>query len=549
MTQAVVKEHEHTVVNGVLKRTSPSAMQTYRACPRKWYYKYCEHRPDHPPSKGQARGTEGHERIKHYLLTGQNVLDPLEHLGVDRGLIPMPNSERAARGFPLSAMALVEHEFRLPTRFGVPLVGAIDLIDPIGATHWRVADWKFKKSIDAYAATEAALTDPEHSDGIQMLSYNAVVAAGIGQGPTRLEPPLETLTQHVTFQTQGARDVKPTSTTIATGAALQKWQSGVEVLIPKMQETAAESVALSVVGNEKNCHAYGRDCPYIEACYDPMARIKASLKGLDAGSSLKGLTATKGKEDMGIFKKGSPEAQAAKPDFPAQNIAPHAVSITAPDQPPPPRPGAPQHGAIEKLNALVKEGKTVNEAKKIIIEGDTGPIPPAAPSPETPLAATEPAPTKKGRKPKSAPTPTVSAPLSDDAILAQGPDTQDEGEEIQAKPSAPAAPGRVRLYIDCQPLGVKTSNLLALVEVLQDQIIAAAKLEVSDLRQSTDSLMGFNKWKAYLASHASEQLAKGKIPAGDYIVMGADERVRCVAEVFAAKLPAGHVVVPIGRGL
>jgi hypothetical protein len=542
-----VSEHEHSVENGVLKRTSASALQLYKACPRKYFYKYVEHRPDHPPSKGMARGTEGHERIKHYLLTGQNVLDPLEQLGIDRELIPMPNPERAKRGFPVSAMALVEHEFRLPTRFGVPLVGAIDLIDPLSPVHWRLTDWKFKKSIENYAATVAGLTDPEHSDGIQMLSYNAVVAAGIGEGPARLAPPLETVTEHVTFQTQGRRDVKPTSTTIAVGAAVDKWQRGVEVLIPKMQATAAETVALSVFGNEKHCHAYGRDCPYIEACYDPMARIKASLKGIDAGSSLKGLkadTIEKGKDNMGIFKKGSAEAEAAKPAF----AAPAAVSITAPDQPPTPKP------------------------RSIIIEGDTGPIPPSsdaldaaarqmhvaaarrslegAPTPETPLSVAEPTAAKKGRKPKSAPTPTTSAPVETVAeyVALEKADRVPAETRTEYVAEVPVARG-IRLYIDCQPLGAKTSNLLALVEVLQDQIIVAAKLEVSDLRQSTDGVMGFNKWKAYLASHASEQLATGKIPAGDYVVMGADERVRCVAEAFAAKLPPGSVVVPIGRGL
>ena len=109
------EERPRPVVDGVMQYTSVSAMQKAHACVRQWRYKYVERLPDNPPSKGQLRGMQGHSRIQTFLQKGLDVLDPLERLGVEKGLIPAPGAD-----------LLVEEHFGSPTplyALTVPMTG------------------------------------------------------------------------------------------------------------------------------------------------------------------------------------------------------------------------------------------------------------------------------------------------------------------------------------------------------------------------------------------------------------------------------------------
>ena len=212
------------VVNGVPLYTSPSALQKFNTCQRQWFYRYVLRLPDKPPSKGQQRGKEGHARIEHFLRTGQDVLDPLETVGRVTGHIPVPGVgllvEQAMGGaFPL----VVD---------GLPLIGRIDVVNLRAAETGlvEVTDWKFKRDLGQYGATAAELCDPAADAGIQMVSYAEWVRRYTNARRIRL--------RHVTFQTQGRRNVEEVATEVAAPTVPELFRH-VEDLVTRLRVVAA----------------------------------------------------------------------------------------------------------------------------------------------------------------------------------------------------------------------------------------------------------------------------------------------------------------------
>ena len=450
-----------------MQYTSASAIQRHRRCNRAWYFRHVAGLPDKPPSEGVKRGLEGHARFEHYFKTGQNTLDPLEQM--------------ALKYLPASGVA--ETEFSMDSGYGFPVVGKIDLIAP-GSGVTRIIDYKFKSSIAKYGSNAADFIDPAKDDGVQMLTY--AVSGNAGGSRLSLE--------HIDLQWRGRREVAHEAVEISAHEARVLWHNGVRPELPKMMETARAPTALKVFGNEKACHEYG-GCAYLNECFDPITRLRASVRAMDAKPGEE-------KKTMGLLGKKSSNPNAV----PAPEAPEEAVIDLMPDQPETPRP---------EEEALVGPVEEISEPEAV-----SSPLSAAAETPVSGSETTELAPKKRGRPRKARTTAESEAPAST---------TVDE----------------VYLYIGCYPVNQKVTPLLLWVQGLNDRIIEAARLgkQLTDLRASSDQALGYSKWKGYLSDLARHEIIEGRIPPGHYIMLGDDdERVTVVATELASRLPAGHVI-------
>lgn len=286
-----------------LHHTSVSGIQLFRMCKRRWNYKEVQGLSD-PPGKAAKFGVAGHKRLEHYLKTGQDILTPLERLGVERGYVPTPG-----------AGLLVEHRFKGELQIsGIPLNGYIDLVNkrhlqdlsstPNGFLTLR--DWKFKGSLD-WESSVADLVDPLKDSGIQMLGY-----AEWARVNAKLFPGMQTVRlSHVTFvRPPKPRDCAETHADLPIESVAALWQ-GVAPHVVGMRETAAEADPKNVEPTEgdSTCHAFRVECPYAKQCRSKAARFAAIFKKHRTDAEL---TAGQGAETMGMgdrFKKpGTPAA-------------------------------------------------------------------------------------------------------------------------------------------------------------------------------------------------------------------------------------------------
>jgi hypothetical protein len=510
-----------------------------------WHFRKVLHKPDKPPSKGQVKGTEGHKRLAHYLTTGQDVLSDLERLGVERGLVPLPDT----------SSQLVEHKFTALDADGVPLLGYIDLVDYAGV-YPRVTDWKFKKSIDKWGATKESLIDPHHSDGIQMLGYAEWIR--------RQGFKLDVVLRHVTFQTEGKRDVVEAAVTISLDIVREHWLEVSKAIAP-MKAAAKESDPFKVEPNFKACDKYG-GCAYRSICLAPLARLTAGFKKEHEMSLLKKLAGTVAPSTPAPSAPSATAPPASGPIIPsASTTAPvPAQAVIAPGGP---RsvvidvaPGETEQQARERFireqqakpaAVLPPDAPSSNPAAFSVPAGTpaVNPAPggtagagtvsspvvpavtptPATPSPSPAQGVTADAPKpRRGRPPKSAAQRAVEAAIPTPSSVPQA-----------AIPDASGSLDGVFLYRGCAPVGIETAELTAYTQALEKACLAAIQVNAFDIRTSNHEGLKFNKWKAYLAAAVKEEP-----PApGHYVVVSGDERVQVVADAVMALLPAGNVIL------
>lgn len=141
--------------NRVFGAASASQIETYRLCPRKWYFeKVFGIRSPATPS--QLKGTKIHERAEGYLRTGEIPDDELKPLvQAALSILPKPGAD-----------LLLEHEIWLPSYSGGPLIhGFIDLTSPreLGSgtllidDHKTLKDTKWSKSEEELKQNTQAL--------------------------------------------------------------------------------------------------------------------------------------------------------------------------------------------------------------------------------------------------------------------------------------------------------------------------------------------------------------------------------------------------------
>lgn len=536
---------QRAVQDGKINFVSVSQLQKFRGCNRAWWWRYVGGLPDKPASKGMIRGTEGHARIATYLKTGQNVLDPLEHLGIERGLIPEPGTD-----------LLVEHPLTMLVH-GVPLQGFIDLVNPRKGG-CEITDWKFKADVTRWGATSSGLIDPDNDAGIQMLGYAEWARqAGItGHDEISL--------RHVSFQTQGRRDVQPTEAKISLTIVQEKWEK-VAASVDGMRAAAKQTDAFEIKPNYNACDKYG-GCAWRDRCLDPATKMAQGFKKLFEGAAKKGAAKQEAVSEGSVTpvsinqERASAGANMGMMDSLGIGAAPKAMNghvVGTPEQPV----SDAQFQKNLELQKIALEEEALARRKAVIAAAQAAPpmiVPPDAPKSDPALASVNPVVVSQGARiiqvnpnliiedhtgvaAEAAPTAVASPKKRGRA--AKSPESRPTTDAVQpaASEEADTAPEDVKLYYHALPPGVATKSLLPYVIELEAALLKVFKLELVDIRTATDAQMGFNKWKGYLAKFAREKLPA----AGSYHATRGDERVECVVDALSGVLPAGNYVVGV----
>lgn len=521
--------------NARLNYTSVSALQKLRGCRRKYALRYVSRLPD-PPGKGAQRGTEGHARIKHYGLTGENVLDPLEQLAIDKGFLPRD---------PLHPRFEWEREFDGDINLlGVPLVGAIDLVEVAGpeAMSATITDWKFKKDVDRYGATKESLIDATTDEGLQMLGYVAAVSV-------RYPGLIEVAVRHVSFQTEGRREVVKVANTIHVETARALFLDESLKLTAEAKEVIKQDPMRVDPGDDPPCDKYG-GCAYRSTCWSQQARIQ---KLFDKRSEHTPDAAQKGTAMGFIGKITLPSTAVHTPQAPAPTPAAAPDTAAAPVIPPLPANALPDvlPPDAPKSDPLARPGGAKAEAPKATVPQNEAQTVAALQASIAATAGAEAEKPKRGRPRKmnivDAPKPDAPKPDApkvvtyDPAATAAALAPHEPASGLMAvKGPAPhaAAPAETGLflYFNCAPVGVPTKTLHTYVQEIDAEIRNSAQLKSVDLRADASNEYGFGKWRGFMAAIAVQSPPE----PGHYVVTSGDERVSVVAD---ALVPVAALVI------
>ncbi len=304
------------IVDGVLQYVSSSCMKKFdprhfAGCPRAWAFCYIA-KIRSPPRKPQQIGLKMHERIEHYLKTGENVLADIERAGLH--FIPKPDPgilvEHAATPASIGG--------RAPTVEGVAVVTKIDAInatnyytDPENEIHVEpfaeVLDWKSSSNIGKYALTGDGIRDD-----IAMNVYGLHALDFIGRTwPGNFELDRIRLS-HVYFGTKkrGTRKVTAVVPVEALTARLDK-QAALIREIKEIAATVTPETAGEVECNDGACGAYS-GCEYQSICVRPKSDAIRLMLGLPSNPN-------PGDSKMSILDKVNQDLETTT--IPALNVA------------------------------------------------------------------------------------------------------------------------------------------------------------------------------------------------------------------------------------
>ncbi len=236
---------------GVLQRSSPSAIDLFRNCPRKWGFRYILKLSD-PPSAAQLEGTAGHDRIEKYCTTGEATLTEREHPA--RVWIPKPNT----------AGIFVEEDSMELHAAGIPINCKLDItnltgvyVDPRGRAHHEAfpefIDWKYTSNLKW-------AKDPRHETrAVQTICY----ARRVEMLPHR--PPSHVRASFVYLQRKGRPAAVKLTTKLASDEIARGF-GGIETTIQLMTEAAKATDPNDLPPNYDFCHAYNTPCNAINKC-------------------------------------------------------------------------------------------------------------------------------------------------------------------------------------------------------------------------------------------------------------------------------------------
>lgn len=146
---------------GDLEFFSVSSQKTFRLCPRNWWFDKHEGKPQ-KQTKGAQLGDECHQRVEHYMLTGEDVRGPVEREGAH---LLAPYFEQRQRN-PASIEVEPALYPRLRTPRHVTLRGFTDLLVHPGASPWgdglpEFVDHKFMRTFEYVPDEEELRQDPQ----------------------------------------------------------------------------------------------------------------------------------------------------------------------------------------------------------------------------------------------------------------------------------------------------------------------------------------------------------------------------------------------------
>lgn len=536
MTRPADAERKPTLerIDGVwrLKRVSPSQLKTFDLCNLKWFQEKRLKLPKKPSGKGVLLGLEGHRRMEHFLINGDDVRGPLERIGV--GMIaPYLWAAPFNKGG-----GMVEAEVTgMRTDSGIDIVGFIDYAVPPAANDRDTAtiiDHKFRKDIARYAETEDQLAkDP------QAIIYSFWAVRKWNAERVKFA--------HHNYQTQGRRYAEERSYMFTAPELDGRW-SDLQAKIQAIDDCAQIEDLLKVNHNPNACSAFG-GCDFQKVC--PRSPNRSLIDDL--------FSTTIEEKPMGLLDEMSSALSTPAASTGSISAAiPTAPVVTAPVAAPGKKfrtnpagdcvEGRPYRvvGSVDTLEFQAKTashaffqngaGAPVRLALTDVVEDLASPqraaIVDAEPAAAAPAAPTGPA---VGVKPPDAPAPSMSAtdmfkqatelvstsapvsvgvPATDSVTVANtsepAPETEAPATRRGRKPKdAASGPqmGGLILCVDAVPNQPHT-DLSAWVADLAKNLALAGK--VPDVRFAPkDHPFAFGGWKGALASKAIENAPTG----------------------------------------
>lgn len=328
-------DHGPTVVDGVVRRTSVSALQMADAssssgCLRKWWFDKVAGKRE-PSTKAQENGTTKHAEIEAYLRTGEGR--PSDQIIRNLHLAPAPGPDLLLEHPMIPVMPDGTSGLHLaPLRVaGIPMAGFIDVLhdrrtnegadedanalDPPGTL--TVIDWKFPGSLNY------ALTGPQLIDTLQMSGYGKYVF--------NVAPATEFVRlTHVYMPTKGAG--RKATALVRRDAVEKSWEHA-EGVARSVIDAARETDPEKVPANRRACRAYNKQCMHAAGGYCS-AGVHNSLRDLVATkANVSAILATEPEGLMGLnildrIRQGNatPSPAVAIPSAPA---GPTAEEIAA----------------------------------------------------------------------------------------------------------------------------------------------------------------------------------------------------------------------------
>jgi len=240
-----------TILSGQLAHVSPSSIQNFLGCNRRWWHEYSQgvERVTHPAA---ALGTALHGELERYLLdskdpTSERLLPALEYFppagaGIE---IESLNKETGTSGVLVETWLLKDLGF-------VKFKGRADVIDLRGVAP-KIQDLKTTGNI------RYAKTGPQLKANVQMLCYAHVLMESLDAPSVEVE--------HVYCTTKGAHHSHTASAYIDRDEAAAFWDRMIVPTAREMVIAYQEEWRSSVEPTRSECSAFG-GCPHKALCPD-----------------------------------------------------------------------------------------------------------------------------------------------------------------------------------------------------------------------------------------------------------------------------------------
>ncbi len=506
--------------DGELLYTSVSALSKADpnqdgGCLLKWFFeKILKKRP--PQGPGAAAGAKSHNRVDHYLSTGEDVLTPTER-GI-KHFMPKPKDDRyliekeISKDYPISLD-------------GVPLVGYVDnlnlsgqYVTPMGvllddAVNAEVVDWKFTKSM-IYAGPPTTL---------QMNGYGLAVARALDLPAVRLS---------LVWALKGAKPEGRKRTLVKQTDELERiWESYVPV-VRSMRDVAKETDPAKVPANTKSCKSFG-GCGHRDYCPAVQTTPEKSLIEMFGERGAMSLIFPEDKKPEATialperFKEAVEAIEAIDRGFPALEGEPAFFMAALKGKDPAGDPTAANWGGNGRYGArtLVSVKDLVNAAQELADAGLCV-FPPAA----EPVEEKSIAPATVGIVPPD--TPPSTPPPADTAPEPQVTSVKDLPSAIVEVTTAPKAKPidkmtKKELFVECQRLEALVNESLTVTVAVDHRFTLCADTLPScefesldpwidavcsqlakhygakNIRDNTSDSLNFGAWKGKLAAFAS----------------------------------------------
>jgi hypothetical protein len=339
-------------------RISPSQIETYRLCPRKWAFGKLENLPA-PPNKYAERGLNVHHVLEEWQRDGKPV-----DLSSEAGKI----ASAGLKFLPQPGTHATEYKFVFDTGRAV-YHGLMDLRGEPTFPIQSIWDHKTTSSFDWMKTAEVLRKDPQANIYAMAVIYEAErLGLKLGAGFERIEqnwvyylanpssPKSRKVQLHIVRDENSRMPVRTTE--------VQKAHFGVMTLaelyerFEEIEATSQEILALyrekpkalDVTYNVTACSAFG-GCPYKgTAC---VLSLKERIESMEAQTEAKTLTLAE--KIRAKLAAGVAPAEPAAPQTPAAPAAsaPAASAIAPPRVNPPEQPRSAPTGAVASMRAEI----------------------------------------------------------------------------------------------------------------------------------------------------------------------------------------------------